>query len=206
MKLREPMMHRGGGKAGARHMAMTSAAPKRIAATKKTAPARKALPAKKPLPAKKSAAAKKTVPAKKLAPAAKKPIAVPAKKAAAPVRKPAMVPAAKPPSATVVRLATPLSVGGSPAPAKAPAPAAKPAIAPVRPVMSSQAADEKRKAATRKFFARLRSLEAIIGADLRKRGSVVLMQAVDQWYSEAISPTGTDVSITNAAKVVIAHL
>ena len=63
-----------------------------------------------------------------------------------------------------------------------------------------------RRAATRKFFARLRSLEAIIGADLRKRGSVVLMQAVDQWYSEAINANATDVSITNAAKAVIAQL
>jgi len=60
--------------------------------------------------------------------------------------------------------------------------------------------------AARRFFARLRSLEAIVGADLRKRGSVVLMQAVDQWYSEAASNTATDVSITNAAKAVIAQL
>ena len=66
--------------------------------------------------------------------------------------------------------------------------------------------DERRKAATRRFFARLRSLEAIVGADLRKRGSLVLMQAVDQWYSEAISATATEQSIANAAKAVIAHL
>ncbi len=69
-----------------------------------------------------------------------------------------------------------------------------------------QQTEERRKAATRKFFARLRSLEAIVGADLRKRGSLVLMQAVDQWYSEAVSATATDVSITNAAKAVIGHL
>ncbi|HKW52424.1 MAG TPA: hypothetical protein VJO12_01950, partial [Stellaceae bacterium] len=75
-----------------------------------------------------------------------------------------------------------------------------------RPTAASSSTDERRKAATRKFFARLRSLEAIIGADLRKRGSVVLMQAVDQWYKEAISTTATDVSITNAAKAVITHL
>ena len=114
------------------------------------------------------------------------------------------------------------------APAKKPAPAAKPvapkpaaaqavpprpgapgaSAAPPRPAVAAAAgsAEERRKAVTRKFFARLRSLEAIIGADLRKRGSVVLMQAVDQWYKEAISTTATDVSITNAAKAVIAHL
>jgi endonuclease III len=72
--------------------------------------------------------------------------------------------------------------------------------------MSAQSVDERRKAATRRFFARLRSLEAIVGADLRKRGSLVLMQAVDQWYSEAISATATEQSIANAAKAVIAHL
>ena len=75
-----------------------------------------------------------------------------------------------------------------------------------RPPGSAQSPDERRRLATRKFFARLRSLEAIVGADLRKRGSLVLMQAVDQWYSEAISATATDVTITNAAKAVITHL
>lgn len=204
MKLREPRKHRGGGKAGAKSMAMSSTAPKRIAATKRTAPAKTAMPAKKSFPAKKSTAPKKTVTAKKPTPNAKKATASAAKKPAAPAKKPTVVPAARAPAANVVRLATPLPASASPAaPAKAPAP--KPAVAAVRPA-GSQATDEKRRAATRKFFARLRSLEAIVVADLRKRGSVVLMQAVDQWYSEAISPTGTDVSITNAAKVVIAHL
>ena len=70
----------------------------------------------------------------------------------------------------------------------------------------AQQAEERRKAATRKLFARLRSLEAIIGADLRKRGSLLLSQAVDQWYAEAISATATDVSITNAARAVISHI
>jgi hypothetical protein len=32
------------------------------------------------------------------------------------------------------------------------------------------------------------------------------MQAVDQWYSEAVSATATDLTITNAAKAVIGHL
>lgn len=182
MKLRQRATGKSGGKAGT--MAMTSAAPKRVAAAKKsTAPARKAPAAKaKPAPSKKAPA-----PAKKPAVAAKKP-AIPAKKPA------------PPPAAAAPRLATPLA-GAKPA---APAPA-KPAVA--RPAASgTQSVDERRKAVTRKFFARLRSLEAIVGADLRKRGSLVLMQAVDQWYSEAISATATDVSITNAAKAVIAHL
>ena len=89
-------------------------------------------------------------------------------------------------------------------------PAAKPAVArpgesPARQALAPQA-EERRKAATRKLFARLRSLEAIIGADLRKRGSLLLSQAVDQWYAEAISATATDVSITNAARAVISHI
>lgn len=185
MKLRHRATGKNGGKAGT--MAMASAAPKRIAAAKKsTAPARKAPAAKaKPAPSKKTPA-----PAKKPAAAAKKP-AIPAKK---PV---------PPPSAGAPRLATPIT--GGPPGAKPAAPA-KPAAAMARPAGSAQSLDERRKAATRKFFARLRSLEAIVGADLRKRGSLVLMQAVDQWYSEAISATATDVSITNAAKAVIAHL
>lgn len=138
---------------------------------------------------KRIAATKKSAPAKK--PAAKK--AAPAKKPAA-AKKPA--PAAKP-------------VAPKPAPAAPPRPVAPAASASApRPavVAAAGSAEERRKAVTRKFFARLRSLEAIIGADLRKRGSVVLMQAVDQWYKEAISATATDVSITNAAKAVITHL
>ncbi|HLI20979.1 MAG TPA: hypothetical protein VKV32_07665 [Stellaceae bacterium] len=71
---------------------------------------------------------------------------------------------------------------------------------------TAQAADERRKAATRKLFARIRSLEAIVGADLRKRGSLLLSQAVDQWYAEATSGTASDVSITNAARAVISQL
>jgi hypothetical protein len=187
-------MDRSGGKAGSKHMTMASTAPKRIGTAKKSAPVKKAVAAKsvkKPAPAK----AKKAVPAKKAAApaAAKKPVvakqpqAQPSKAAAAP------------------KLETPVAAsanGGA-----KPAPAAKPVAAtPPRPAGSGQSLDERRKAATRKFFARLRSLEAIIGADLRKRGSVVLMQAVDQWYNEAINANATDVSITNAAKVVIAHL
>lgn len=90
---------------------------------------------------------------------------------------------------------------------KAPAPA-KP---PPRPqsagqVATAQQAEERRKAATRKLFARIRSLEAILGADLRKRGSLLLSQAVDQWYAEATSTTATDVTITNAARAVISQL
>jgi len=83
--------------------------------------------------------------------------------------------------------------------------------APPRPisagqVATAQQAEERRKAATRKLFARIRSLEAILGADLRKRGSLLLSQAVDQWYAEATSTTATDVSITNAARAVISQL
>ncbi|HUC68529.1 MAG TPA: hypothetical protein VMA53_24130 [Stellaceae bacterium] len=144
-------------------------------------------------------AAKKSAPKKKKAPPAKK-AAAPAKKPV-PVKKPA-VPAAKPAPAAP-RLATPIpSAGQAPRPA---APPPRPNAPPPRPA-TAQSVDERRKAATRKFFARLRSLEAIVGADLRKRGSLVLMQAVDQWYNEAISVSATDVSITNAAKAVIAHL
>jgi hypothetical protein len=136
---------------------------------------------------KRIAATKKSAPAKK--PAAKK---AAAKKPAA--RKPA--PAAK--------QVAPKPIQAVPPPGVAPA---KPAVvAAARPAAAAGSADERRKAVTRKFFARLRSLEAIIGADLRKRGSVVLMQAVDQWYKEAISATATDISITNAAKAVITHL
>ena len=151
---------------------------------------------------------------------------------AAPKKKPAAKKAAPPPKKVAVlkKPATPLPLPprpGMPArpmpgqlarpigPAAAPAkPAAKPAMKPAvaRPGESparaalAQQAEERRKAATRKLFARLRSLEAIIGADLRKRGSLLLSQAVDQWYAEAISATATDVSITNAARAVISHI
>ena len=148
-----------------------------------------------------SAAPKRMATAKKSAPKKKKP-AAPAKKANPAAKKPA--PAKKPAAAPVAmapRLATPLPTG-----AQAAKPPPQPAARPAASASAASSADEKRRAATRRFFARLRSLEAIIGADLRKRGSVVLMQAVDQWYSEAISATATDVSITNAAKAVIAHL
>lgn len=173
MKRRTRVGGKSTAKAGAKHMAMASAAPKRIAAAKKSAPNKK----KKPAQAKK--------------PAAKK-VAVAKKPAAAPVKAPPAAP----------RLATPIPSGA--AAGRPPAPPPRPA-APVRPA-TAQSADERRKAATRKFFARMRSLEAIVGADLRKRGSLVLMQAVDQWYNEANSVTATDQSIMNAAKAVIAHL
>lgn len=146
---------------------------------------------------KRIAAAKKSAPKKKKSVAAKKP--APAKKPMV-AKKPAPPPAK--PAAAAPRLATPIP-SGNPA-ARPPVQPPRPAV-PARPV-TAQSADERRKAATRKFFARLRSLEAIVGADLRKRGSLVLMQAVDQWYNEAISLSATDVSITNAAKAVIAHL
>ncbi|HXZ02958.1 MAG TPA: hypothetical protein VEI03_23420 [Stellaceae bacterium] len=135
---------------------------------------------------KSSAKKKKPAPVKKATPSPKKPAAE---------KKP--VPPAAKPAPAAPRLATPLPAG----------PAAAPAVAPARPAApGAPSADEKRRLATRKFFARLRSLEAIVGADLRKRGSLVLMQAVDQWYSEATSATATDVSITTAAKAVITHL
>jgi|SRR5665213_3389879 len=70
----------------------------------------------------------------------------------------------------------------------------------------AQQAEERRKAAIRKVFARLRSLEAIIGGNLKKRGSLLLSQSADQWYAEAISATATDISITNAARAVISHI
>lgn len=171
MKRRKKAAGKSAGKAGRGHMAMASAAPKRMAAAKKSAPKKK-----KPAPAKKAAA--------------KKPAPAPT-----PAKKPAPV---------APRLATPIPSGGQAARPAAPPP--RPAAAPLRPAAAVPTAEERRKAATRKFFARLRSLEAIVGADLRKRGSLVLMQAVDQWYNEAISLNATDVSITNAAKAVIAHL
>jgi hypothetical protein len=66
-------------------------------------------------------------------------------------------------------------------------------------------AEERRRAATRKLFARLRSLEAILAADLRKRGKLPLSQAVDHWYAEAANPAATDASIVNAARAVVAR-
>jgi hypothetical protein len=197
MEFRNSAMPKSGGKAGMKRMAAASAAPKRMATAKKSAPPKKTAPAKKP-PAKKPAAAGKK------AATAKKPEAV--KKAAQPAKTPAT--AAKPAPATAPRLATPVASNGHGA-AKPSAPSGKaaPSAAARSGAPSGPAsAEERRKAITRKFFARLRSLEAIVGADLRKRGSLVLMQAVDQWYSEAISANATDVSITNAAKAVIAQL
>jgi hypothetical protein len=167
MKPRDQGMGKSRRKAGAKSLAASAAAPKRIATDKRSAPSRKSTAPKK-------------APAKKVAPAAKKPVA--AKK-----------PAAAPKPAPAVAKPAPGAPAGAQGAAKAPPPA-------------GSAAEERRRAATRKFFARIRSLEAIIGADLRKRGSVVLMQAVDQWYNETISANATEVSITNAAKTVIAHL
>lgn len=149
---------------------------KRMVLAKKTAPAKKSAPAPKPSPAKGKAAVKTAPPAKPI-PTAGKPQVV-----------------AKPPVAA--KPSTPVK----------PTPIATPMSTTKSGPSTPQQTEERRKAATRKFFARLRSLEAIVGADLRKRGSLVLMQAVDQWYSEAVSATATDVSITNAAKAVIGHL
>jgi hypothetical protein len=150
---------------------------------KKAAPKKKA---GKPAPKK---AVKKAV--KKSVTAARKPVAAPA---AAVLPRPltSSSPAARP-----VQLATP--IGAAP-PRPAPRPPSPGAVA------TAQQADERRKAATRKLFARIRSLEAIVGADLRKRGSLLLSQAVDQWYAEATSATASDVSITNAARAVISQL
>lgn len=155
---------------------------------------------------------KKIVLDKKLA--AKKAV-IPVKKSALPA-KPAL-PAAKPvvPGRPLPgQLARPMApaTGGAKPPAKPPVkspagvrPPGTQGEAAARQALAQQA-EERRKAATRKLFARLRSLEAIIGADLRKRGSLLLSQAVDQWYAEAISATATDVSITNAARAVISHI
>jgi hypothetical protein len=153
----------------------------------------------------KKAVAKRMVLAKKTAPAKK----------SAPTPKPSP---AKGKAAAKAAPAKPIPTAGKPQVVGKPPIAAKP-TAPVKPMAvaaatsmaksgpsTPQQTEERRKAATRKFFARLRSLEAIVGADLRKRGSLVLMQAVDQWYSEAVSATATDLSITNAAKAVIGHL
>jgi len=158
----------------------------------------------------KKAVAKRMILAKKTAPVRK-----PEAKKAAPAPKPSPAKGKTAKQAAVTRpvptAGKPQVVAKAPAPAK-PAPVAKPMPVSAPPVAAKsgpstpQQTEERRKAATRKFFARLRSLEAIVGADLRKRGSLVLMQAVDQWYSEAVSATASDVSITNAAKAVIGHL
>jgi hypothetical protein len=154
-------------------------------------------------PVAKKAMAKRMVLAKKSAPArkaeTKKPVAAPKPSVSkAKTVPPKPIPTAGKPQVVAKAPAAPKPV--APAPVMQAAPPAK--AAPAGP----QQTEERRKAATRKFFARLRSLEAIVGADLRKRGSLVLMQAVDQWYSEAVSATATDVTITNAAKAVIGHL
>jgi hypothetical protein len=156
----------------------------------------------KPAPKKKVAkpAAKKPATGLKNAPhlaSAKKPVASMAAATSTALRPPAAPVAAKPPA----RPAQVVSAGGGVAAAK---PAARPMSA--GQVATAQQAEERRKAATRKLFARIRSLEAILGADLRKRGSLLLSQAVDQWYAEATSATATDVSITNAARAVISQL
>jgi hypothetical protein len=157
----------------------------------------------------------KTVPKKKAAkPAAKKPAAAPKNALRpAPVKKPAASMAAA--TGAALRPAAPIAAKPAPRPAQLASPsggasvtAAKPAARPMSAgqVATAQQAEERRKAATRKLFARIRSLEAILGADLRKRGSLLLSQAVDQWYAEATSATATDVSITNAARAVISQL
>lgn len=147
---------------------------------------------------------------------------MPTRAKAAPKKRPAK-PAAKKPGAAKKAAATSARKAGSSAsvaarPAQMAAPmtaaltkAPAPAKPPPRPqsagqVATAQQAEERRKAATRKLFARIRSLEAILGADLRKRGSLLLSQAVDQWYAEATSTTATDVTITNAARAVISQL
>jgi hypothetical protein len=148
------------------------------------------------------ASRKKAAPQKKAGkPAPKKPATkAAAKKSAKPMAGPATPVLARPvmsaSAARPVQLATP--IGAQPRPAPRPANAST--------VAAAQQADERRKAATRKLFARIRSLEAIVGADLRKRGSLLLSQAVDQWYAEATSGTASDVSITNAARSVISQL
>ena len=125
---------------------------------------------------------------------------------AAPTKKSAAKPTAKPAPANVAAVSA-ASVTQAPRPVAAVGgmkPGARPMSA--GQVATAQQAEERRKAATRKLFARIRSIEAILGADLRKRGSLLLSQAVDQWYAEATSATATDVSITNAARAVISQL
>ncbi len=150
----------------------------------------------------------KAVPKKKAGkPVVKK---APARKSAtkAPAKKPALAASSAASSASIAQAAprpVPAAVTGGVKPVVA---AAKPVARPMSAgqVATAQQAEERRKAATRKLFARIRSLEAILGADLRKRGSLLLSQAVDQWYAEATSATATDTSITNAARAVISQL
>ena len=156
----------------------------------------------KTAPKKKSGkpAAKKTVPARKGAakPAPRKPSALIAATASV---------VARPANPVLTKPAVPFvapAAGAQAKPSAGPKPAPRPMSA--GQVATAQQAEERRKAATRKLFARIRSLEAILGADLRKRGSLLLSQAVDQWYAEATSATATDVSITNAARAVISQL
>jgi hypothetical protein len=154
---------------------------------------KKAAPVKKPgKPVAKTA--KKAAPVKAAAPkqAAPKPVTA---------AKPVAVAAPAAPARPVVPPARPVQL--APIASAAPKPVAKPASG---QTLTVQQAEERRKAATRKLFARIRSLEAIVGADLRKRGSLLLSQAVDQWYAEATSATATDVTITNAARAVISQL
>jgi hypothetical protein len=162
----------------------SSSAAKAIAATRKLAPVKKPSPAKKPVAVKPSGHSNVVhlpKPAPKPAPAAAKPA-------------PAAAPAATPPRTA------------SPPPRPQPAAKSGGQSDSASRLASAQQAEERRKAATRKLFARLRSLEAIVGADLRKRGSLLLSQAVDQWYAEAISASASDVTITNAARTVIQQL
>lgn len=167
-------------------------AAKRMVVAKKTAPARKPV-AKKAAPAAKASAAKGKSTGATAKTAATRPVPT--------AGKPQVVSKPSQPAKAVKAAKT-----AKPSPSATEAASAVQASAAKAAPSSPQQTEERRKAATRKFFARLRSLEAIVGADLRKRGSLVLMQAVDQWYSEAVSATATDVSITNAAKVVIGHL
>ena len=150
------------------------------------------------MPSRKKAAPKKK--AGKPAPkkAAKKKAALPARRPAASSAPAPARPGTPAPAGRPVQLASP--VGNS-----QPRPAAGRPLSPGQVATAAQA-EERRKAATRKLFARIRSLEAIVGADLRKRGSLLLSQAVDQWYAEATSATASDVSITNAARAVISQL
>lgn len=200
MKPRDRAVEKNRRPAGAKPASRPGSAAKRMPATKKVASSAKRVTPPKP-------AAKKAAPAKK--PEARK-IVAPAVKPAAVVAPPRPVAA---PAATAARPAAvaprPASApGGAPAPTAAgPRPAiAKPAGEGTARTPTSQQMEERRKAATRKLFARLRSLEAIVGADLRKRGSLMLSQAVDQWYAEAINAAASDVTITNAARAVISQL
>ncbi len=151
------------------------------------------------MPSRKKAAPKKKAGKPALKKAVKKAVAKqPARKsAAASAPAPARPVIAAPPTRPV-QIAPPV---GNPQPRPV---GARP-LSPGQVATAAQA-EERRKAATRKLFARIRSLEAIVGADLRKRGSLLLSQAVDQWYAEATSGTASDVSITNAARAVISQL